>query len=256
MPTKKICFVIAPIGESGSAIRKRSDQVLKYIIKPAAEECGFTTLRADEISETGIITSQVIQHIIEDPMVVADLTSSNANVFYELAIRHAIRRPYVQIMDEAEPLPFDVAGVRTIQFTHRDLESAETARREIVKHIHSMTATDGKVESPITAAVDLSSLMRSQNPQDRHLGEVLVAISELKEQIGLLQRHATIPVSLSASSLYNPKASTMIPLSSFGSIDLPPGGVIVSSDLHRSILGNPSVTLSDTVNLKKGPNHE
>lgn len=81
----KICFVIAPIGEEGSDIRRRSDQVFKHIIAPAAKDCGYETIRADKISEPGIITSQVILHLVEDALVIADLTGRNPNVFYELA---------------------------------------------------------------------------------------------------------------------------------------------------------------------------
>jgi len=202
MPADTICFVISPIGEPDSPVRKRSDQVLKYIIKPAAEECGFTTLRADEIPQPGIITSQVIQHIIEADMVVADLTGRNPNVFYELAIRHAIRRPYVQLIDQNEPLPFDVAGIRTIQFNYQDLESADFAKSEIIKQMRHMMGTDTEIQSPITAAIDLSTLRRSANPQDRHFGELLTAMSEIKQQLSSLQRPVTVPASLAASSPY------------------------------------------------------
>jgi hypothetical protein len=55
--TKKKCFVIAPIGEEGSEIRERSNKVLEHIIKPTVEECGYQPIRADEISEPGIMTS-------------------------------------------------------------------------------------------------------------------------------------------------------------------------------------------------------
>jgi hypothetical protein len=79
---RKTCFFIAPIGLEGSDVRVRSDQVLKHIVAPAARECGYDTIRADQISEPGIITSQVIQHVVEDPLVVADLTDRNPNVFY------------------------------------------------------------------------------------------------------------------------------------------------------------------------------
>src|SRR6266851_3935883 len=78
--SRKICFIIAPIGDIGSVVRIRSDKVLKHIIAPAAIDCGYEPLRADQISEPGIITSQVIQHIVEDPLVIADLTGPNANV--------------------------------------------------------------------------------------------------------------------------------------------------------------------------------
>ena len=110
----KTCFVIAPIGDPESEIRKRSDQVLKHVIAPAVRQCGYTPLRADHISEPGLISSQVIQHIVNDPLVIADLTGRNPNVFYELALRHALRKPLVQIMKSGEQMPFDVAGTRTI----------------------------------------------------------------------------------------------------------------------------------------------
>jgi hypothetical protein len=85
----KTCFVIAPIGEPASEIRKRSDQVFTYVITPAVQECGYTALRADQISEPGLIDSQVIERIVNDPLVIADLTGHNPNVFYELALKYA-----------------------------------------------------------------------------------------------------------------------------------------------------------------------
>ncbi len=48
MPEEKTCFVIAPIGEPESDTRKRSDQILKHSISPAAKECGYKALCADQ----------------------------------------------------------------------------------------------------------------------------------------------------------------------------------------------------------------
>ena len=89
---------------------------------PAVEKCGYVAKRSDNIPEPGIITSQVIQHVLNDPMVVADLTGSNGNVYYELALRHAIKKPLVQIISDNEKIPFDIANMRTIQFNHQDLD--------------------------------------------------------------------------------------------------------------------------------------
>jgi len=88
----KTCLVLAPIGSDGSDIRRRSDDVLKFIIKPVTVDCGYKAIRADEISEPGIITHQIIQHILEDDLVIADLTDGNPNVFYELALRVVIQK--------------------------------------------------------------------------------------------------------------------------------------------------------------------
>lgn len=184
----KTCFVIAPIGEPGSETRKRSDIVLKYVISPAAEQCGYSALRADQISEPGLITSQVIQHIIDDPLVIADLTERNPNVFYELAIRHALRKPLVQIIKSGDQMPFDVAGTRTIPVDHHDLESVEIAKQEIVKQTESLESNPKEIETPISVAVELQFLRQSDNPEQRSLAELVSSISDIKAEIVNLQK--------------------------------------------------------------------
>lgn len=89
------CFFIAPIGAPGSDERKRSDGVLKYIVQRAAEKVGLHAVRADELGEPGLITSQVIEHILNAKAAVADLTGANPNVYYELAVRHTAQLPVV-----------------------------------------------------------------------------------------------------------------------------------------------------------------
>lgn len=177
---ERICFVIAPIGEAGSETRKRSDQILKHVVEPAALECGYKALRADRISEPGLITSQVIQHIVDDPLVLADLTDRNPNVFYELAIRHAIRKPLVQIVRKGDELPFDVAGTRTIQLDHHDLDSAEEAKREIAAQIRALEEDPSKLQTPISMTINLQALRQSDKPEQRSLGEVLSALNDLR----------------------------------------------------------------------------
>src|SRR5712691_4428040 len=125
MADRPVCFVIAPIGDEDTEVRKRSDRVLKHLIEPAAEECGYRAVRADKISKPGIITIQVIQQVINAPMVVADLTGHNANAFYELAIRHMVKKPLVQMIRKGEKLPFDVAASRVLFLEDPDLDTIE-----------------------------------------------------------------------------------------------------------------------------------
>jgi|GEM_PF-1477730 len=150
MESKKQCFVISPIGAPDSEIRKRSDQVLKHIIKPAVESCGYEAVRADEIAKPGMITKQILKRVAEAPLIIADLTGGNPNVFYELAIRHALQKPLIQIIEKGEKLPFDIAETRTIFYDHRDLEDADVARKEIVKCIEAIERDPSPIETPIT----------------------------------------------------------------------------------------------------------
>jgi len=194
---KKVCFVISPIGTDSSDIRRRADQLLRHIIRPAVDICGFEAIRADQISEPGMITTQVIQHIIDDPLVIADLTGSNPNVFYELAIRHAIRKPLVQIIQKEEKIPFDVAGMRTIPVDHQDLDSVEEAKQEIERQVKAIIKKQpDEIESPISVSVELQALRQSENPEDRSLAEFVSAVAELRSDLGAIEKRLSNPENL------------------------------------------------------------
>src|SRR3954453_18320013 len=98
MNKSKTCFVISPIGAADSPQRKRADIVLKHIFKHALEPLGYAVVRADEISQPGSITLQVLERVLESDLVIADLTDHNPNVFYELAVRHASQKPVIHVI--------------------------------------------------------------------------------------------------------------------------------------------------------------
>src|ERR1051325_300073 len=90
----KACFVIGPIDKPGTEVRRRSDNLLHYIIKEVlmAEPLKFDAVeRADEMATPGLITNQVIERVVNADLVVADLAGLNPNVMSELALRHALR---------------------------------------------------------------------------------------------------------------------------------------------------------------------
>jgi hypothetical protein len=128
---KKPCFVISPIGPDDSDTRKKADQVLKYIIRASLSDTYDPVDRADDIKKPGIITLQVVERLINAPMVVADLTDANANVYYELAIRHLVKKPVVHLINEGQQPPFDVAPMRYIPYNLSDLDSVARAVEEL-----------------------------------------------------------------------------------------------------------------------------
>lgn len=193
---ERICFVIAPIGKPDSDIRRRSDQVFKHIVSATVESLGYKPIRADHISEPGIITTQVIQYVVDSPLVIADLTGHNPNVFYELAVRHAIKRPLVQIIREGEQIPFDVAGTRTIYVNTNDLDSVEKAKGELLKQVESFEKGKTEIDTPISVALDLNILKESGKPEERSLAEVIGAISELRSGFLALEKRIADPESI------------------------------------------------------------
>lgn len=175
----KKCFVLAPIGEDGSDIRWRSDNALKHIIKPVAANCGYEAIRADEISEPGMITHQIVQHILEDDLVIANLTGENPNVYYELALRHAIRKPFIQIVESPTTLPFDVAPARTIYFVN-EKDSVERCKQDLARQIEAAEKNLEEVESPISVAIDILQLRKSNNSIEKSNAEVLSMLQDLR----------------------------------------------------------------------------
>ncbi|MEU6377799.1 hypothetical protein [Streptomyces sp. NPDC046909] len=184
-PAEKQCFYIAPIGMPGSDIRLRSDQILRHVVRPAVESCGYSATRGDQIDGSGLITTQVLQRIFDDDLIIADLTDNNPNVYYELAVRHALRKPFIHIVQTGQPVPFDVQGIRVIELDHRDLDSAAEARDAIVKAIKAIE--DKKpLDTPMTYALDLQQLRGSDKAEERGIADILEAVQEM-------QRHFTGP---------------------------------------------------------------
>jgi hypothetical protein len=155
---------------------------LKYILTPVAKDFGYDTpVRADKITAPGVITEQVIEHILNDNLVIADLSERNANVFYELAIRHVSKKPLIQMIATSEKLPFDVGMMRTIRFDIRDLDSVDPTKEELAKQIqHLHDHPDDDTASPLSKFLDLLVLKGSNKPEDRAIGEVLGEIAHLK----------------------------------------------------------------------------
>jgi len=149
---ERIVFVVAPLGDPNSSVKRHSDQILRYVIEPVVSEFGYKAVRPDRISRPGIITSQIIYYVINAPLVIADLTGQNPNVFYELAVRHATKKPVIQIIEKGEQVPFDVSAMRTIQVDSQDLDSVGEAKRELKRQIEALEKNPTPMDSPISEA--------------------------------------------------------------------------------------------------------
>ena len=179
---ERICFVIAPIGDEGSPTRTRSDRVLRHIVRPAALRFNYRPVRADEIAEPGIITSQVIQRVVDSPLVIADLSEHNPNVFYELALRHAVRKPYVQIIQNGETIPFDVATARTV-FFGLDIDGAADAAEEVAKHIEALESDPTNLQSPVSITMDLQRISQSTRPEQTDLSDLFPVLADINSTV-------------------------------------------------------------------------
>ena len=112
-------FVIMPFGKKkgGDGSPYDFNAIYAQLIKPVLEMAGFEPFRADEESASGDILTDMFQELLLADLCIADMSIDNANVFYELGIRHAFRkRGIVHIQAGRAYMPFDVFNVRTMPY--------------------------------------------------------------------------------------------------------------------------------------------
>jgi hypothetical protein len=148
-----ICFFLAPIGEEGDDQRKHSDMVLETLLDHALQHFKLKVIRADRITQPGMISKQIIEHILKSKLVVADMSFHNPNAFYELAIRHMLGRPIVHIIRKRDRIPFDVGNFRTIMIDDEDkydlIAKLDSYRADIANYVREALEGSSSADNPI-----------------------------------------------------------------------------------------------------------
>lgn len=189
MGEEKTCFVIGPIGPPDSEQRAWADEIFEYLLRPVVEEYGYEIARADRIDEPGVIPHHISEHLLEDDLVVADLTNKNPNVFYELGVRHLLQdRPTIHVCREGTELPFDVEQIRTIFIDKGRLESVENAKQRLANQIEEIEAGKTDLANPISVGLTVSELRRTGERSDQAIGDTLDAAMEILSRIEGIQR--------------------------------------------------------------------
>jgi len=160
MTKAPLCFILMPFGikanADGSMIN--FDRVYQDLIAPAVRDAELEPIRADQETTGGIIHKPMFERLILCPFAVADLTTANANVYYELGVRHAFK-PFstVQIIAEGSRLPFDVQMLRTIPYALGsegvpDPAKAAGTSAAITRFLEE--ARNGAEDSPVFQLID------------------------------------------------------------------------------------------------------
>jgi len=116
---RPLCFIAMPFGKKKNASGHEIDfdSVYEQLIRPAIEDAELDPIRANEEEAGGIIHKPMYERLLLCEYAVADLTTANANVFYELGIRHATRpHSSILVFAEGDRLPFDISFLRGLPY--------------------------------------------------------------------------------------------------------------------------------------------
>lgn len=150
--TRPTIFVIMPFSEP-------FDTLYREVISPVAERLDFKIARIDEIAGPGIIVDDIQRQISEANAIVAEISSRNPNVFYELGYAHALAKPAVLLArrESSTEMPFDIRGYRAI-FYDDTIGGKKTVERNLEQHLKAVLGnTVGKRAPELSAPRALSA---------------------------------------------------------------------------------------------------
>ncbi|MDP9078856.1 MAG: DUF4071 domain-containing protein [Bacteroidota bacterium] len=165
------------------------------MVEPAVIAAGMVPVRADHETVGGIIHKPMFERIILSDYVLADLTGANANVFYELGIRHAVK-PYttVSIYAADAELPFDVGPVRCIPYGALTLETVKKAITSQLTAAKKEKITDSPVYQLVdgiqfqnSVAHEKTDIFRDRVSYDQERKEQLATARDLPKSEKLLR---------------------------------------------------------------------
>ena len=163
---RPLCFVIMPFGIKKDAKGNETDldHVYENLIRPAVHEADMQPIRADEETMNGIIHKPMYERLILCDYAIADLTTANANVFYELGIRHAVK-PYttITIYSSHTELPFDVHFIRTLKYNYDPVKKLLNPDKDMSQLTAQLlnAKKDKTTDSPVYQLVDGISFQNS-----------------------------------------------------------------------------------------------
>ena len=166
------CFLITPIGESGSETRRNADDLRDLLIKPVLESFGFNVLRGDHRSEAGQIDIDVIRAVQESDLCIVDVSIPNANVFYEFGRRDETGKPLILVKAKgSDELPVDVATRRYIEYDLDSRRGLIETREQLINFVEPLVKNGFESNGTGASLAELAEILRRVERKVDSLGQ-------------------------------------------------------------------------------------
>ncbi|NYS31330.1 hypothetical protein [Pantoea sp. WMus005] len=183
----KTCFVIMPIADHPDYEKDHFNRVYEYLIKPACINAGYQPYRADDSKASHMIMFDILKKIMDCDMAICDLSSKNANVFYELGLRQAFNKKTILITDGRDKAPFDISGFRYVPYTPS--LRVDSVEREISSISEMLIETEAAPDDDVNSIVKLLKIKPAHvEPVELNSSESMLfnLITKLQDKIDAL----------------------------------------------------------------------
>jgi len=157
-----------------------NDRYYEEILAPAIDRAGLEPKRADGIYGPAQIIHDIWRQVRKAPVLVADLTGRNPNVFYELGLAHAIGKPVVLLSKTTEDIPFDLQGTRTIIYDVQSPTWAKELATALTKSLGEVTKSPKRFVPAPFLTVDASERAPTVSALEQRLVAVEQAVSSFQ----------------------------------------------------------------------------
>jgi hypothetical protein len=122
------------------------NELYEDVISTVCSDLNLRVVRADESYGPGLIIADIVKQIEESKIIIAEISSANPNVFYEVGYAHALNKPTILIAEKSIKLPFDVSPFRTL-FYENTIAGKKKVQEGLKKHITAaLTETDLSIQ--------------------------------------------------------------------------------------------------------------
>jgi hypothetical protein len=154
--TRTRAFVVRPFGEKNGIDFER---VHRELVTPVLDQFGIDAQTTSVFAQAGNIRTDMFEQLMRADLVIADISIHNANVYYELGIRHALRdRATILIRSRGDEIPFDLRTDRYLEYDRTDPAASAAGLAECVRQ----TLASMRADSPVFLLVPA---LRPQDPE-------------------------------------------------------------------------------------------
>ncbi len=148
MPRK--CFVIMPFSTTASCTEEEWSWIFDNLFKSAVEGAGLDYECRRSVATRGNIVASILQELDDAYVVLADLTDRNANVFYELGVRHSLRDRTILVAQRTSDIPFDLQAYAYHVYDWKTDEGRVALTTKVTQLLADIDANPERPDNPVS----------------------------------------------------------------------------------------------------------